>query len=159
MVLQAAVTAANGQNSNPIDKMSNDIVKRHAQVVHGNPPSKSNCYRVVTINGHGAMAKQKMLKKWEQSFFMQMGVYRGAMIRKYFILEIDVYFTSQRSDLDNALKAVLDCLQACKAIENDRWCVEIRARKFVDKYDPRVEFTITPIEGIETRPMEGSEDG
>jgi Holliday junction resolvase RusA-like endonuclease len=38
---------------------------------------------------------------------------------------------------------LLDCLQQCNAIKNDRQCVEIHARKFVDKVKPRVEFTIT----------------
>lgn len=159
------VTAANGQKLNPMKEEKINIVK-HAQVVHGQPPSKSNGYRVVVFKGHGSLAKTKALKKWEQSFYMQCGVYRDANIRQYFKLDIDVYFTSQRSDLDNALKAVLDCLQSCNAIDNDRWCVEIRARKFVDKYDPRIEFTISTVEGVETRPTEttrdlfgGSDDG
>lgn len=125
---------------------------KHAQIIHGQPPSKSNCYRIISIRGHGSLAKTAALKKWEQSFFMQCGTYRDAKIKQYFKLDIDVYFTSQRSDLDNALKAVLDCLQTCNAIDNDRWCVEIHARKFLDPYDPRIEFTITTVEGVETRP-------
>ena len=124
---------------------------KHTQVIHGQPPSKSNCYRIITIKGHGSLAKTQALKKWEQAFYMQCGTYRDANIKQYFKLDIDVYFTSQRSDLDNALKAVLDCLQTCHAIDNDRWCVEIHARKFVDPYDPRIEFTITTVEGIEIR--------
>ena len=124
---------------------------KHTQVIHGQPPSKSNCYRIITIKGHGSLAKTQALKKWEQAFYMQCGTYRDANIKQYFKLNIDVYFASQRSDLDNALKAVLDCLQTCHAIDNDRWCVEIHARKFVDPYDPRIEFTITTVEGIEIR--------
>ena len=127
---------------------------RHAQVIHGNPPSKSNCYKVVTIHGHGSLAKTKALKEYERSFFMQCGTYRDAAVKEYFRLDIDVYYASQRPDLDNAMKVVLDCLQACNAIDNDRWLVELHARKFIDKGDPRIEFTITPIEGIETRPTD-----
>lgn len=123
---------------------------RHAQVIHGNPPSKSNCYKVITVRGHGSLAKTKAMKEWERTFFLQCGTYRDAAIKGYFRLDIDVYFPSQRSDLDNALKGVLDCLQSCNAIDNDRWMVEVRARKFVDKYDPRIEFTITPIDTVET---------
>lgn len=124
---------------------------KHAQVIHGNPPSKSNCYRVINIKGHGSLGKTKALKEYERSFFMQCGTYRDAAIKQYFRLDIDVYYASQRPDLDNAMKVVLDCLQACNAIDNDRWLVELHARKFVDKQDPRIEFTITPVEGIEIR--------
>ena len=49
-------------------------------------------------------------------------------------------------DLDNAFKILLDCLQGCKTIKNDRQCVEIVARKLIDKENPRVEFTIEEIE-------------
>ena len=127
---------------------------KHEQVIHGNPPSKSNCYKVVTFHGHGSLAKTKALKEYEQQFFLQCGRYRDANIREYFKIDIDVYYASQRPDLDNAMKVILDCLQACKAIENDRWLVELHARKFIDKYDPRIEFTITPVAGIETRPTD-----
>ena len=66
-------------------------------------------------------------------------------IKGLFELHLDVYNSSQRNDLDNSLKGTLDCLQACKAIENDRNCVKIVAQKFVDKVNPRIEFTIKEI--------------
>ena len=121
------------------------------QVIYGVPPSKSNCYKVVTIHGHGSLAKTAAMREWERSFYMQCGTYRDKMIKSYFKMEVDVYFPSQRSDLDNAMKGILDCLQSCRAIANDRWLVELHARKFIDKYRPRVEFTITPVEGIDNR--------
>ncbi len=110
-------------------------------VIYGNVPSKSNSYRIVTIAGHSSLAKGKALKAYEQSFFMQCGI-RGAMVSSRFLLNIDVYYPSDRSDLDNALKIVLDCLQSCKAIKNDRLCAEIRARKLIDKTRPRIELSI-----------------
>lgn len=67
---------------------------------------------------------------------------RNANIDKRFKLTIDVYFSSDRPDLDNALKVTLDCLQAAKAIKNDRLCAEIHARKMIDKEQPRIEFLI-----------------
>ncbi len=67
-------------------------------------------------------------------------------IKGLFELYLDVYNSSQRNRiLDNSFKGVLDCLQACKAIENDRNCVKIVAQKFVDKVNPRIEFTIKEI--------------
>jgi Holliday junction resolvase RusA-like endonuclease len=43
-------------------------------------------------------------------------------------------------------KVFLDCLQKVEAIDNDRYCMKIVARKFVDKENPRLEFKITKIE-------------
>lgn len=115
------------------------------QIIHGQVPSKSNCYKIVTISGHGSIAKQASLKLYEKSFYLQCSVYRNRMIKGFFELEIDVYNGSQRPDLDNAFKIVMDCLQSCKAIENDRNCVKIVAQKFVDKNNPRIEFTIKEV--------------
>lgn len=116
------------------------------QVIIGTIPSKANSYKVITICGHGSLGKTPALKKYEQSFFMQCSRYRDHMITDYFKLDVDVYFPTMAHDLDNAFKILLDCLQSCKAIKNDNRCVEIHARKFIDKTNPRVEFTITPVE-------------
>lgn len=111
------------------------------QIIYGQPPSKSNCYRVITIRGHSSLGKTTALKKYEESFLMQCSL-RKAMISKRFKLTLDVYFKSDQPDLDNAFKVVLDCLQTCKAIKNDRLCAEIHARKLIDKEKPRIEFEI-----------------
>ena len=109
--------------------------------VHGQIPSKSNCYRVVTIRGHGSLAKTPALHKYEESFIMQCPL-RKADIDYRFKLTVDVFNQSDRNDLDNSFKILLDCLQSCRAIRNDRLCAEIHARKFIDKENPRVEFYI-----------------
>lgn len=111
------------------------------QTIYGLPPSKANSYKVITIKGHGSLAKTPATKKYEESFFMQCSL-RNANIDKRFKLIIDVYFNSDRPDLDNAMKVCLDCLQAVKAIKNDRLCSEIHARKLIDKMNPRIEFEL-----------------
>lgn len=112
-------------------------------IIHGKVPSKSNSYKVTVINGHSSMAKSEAVKKYEADFYMQCN-HRGAMVNELFTLSVDVYFTSIRQDLDNAIKTILDCLQYCKVIKNDYQCVGIdKTRKFVDKADPRVEITLT----------------
>lgn len=121
---------------------------KHEQVIYGVPPSKSNQYRVIIIKGHGSLGKTDAMKKYERDFFLQCGAYRNRNIKNYFELYLDVYLPNQRQDLDNILKGVLDCLQSCKAIDNDRWCIKIVAEKFVDPIRPRVEFTIKEVEGI-----------
>lgn len=112
------------------------------QTVYGQIPSKSNSYKIITLQGHGSLAKTPSLKAYEKSFYLQCSEYRNKNIKGLFELKIDVYNASQRPDLDNAFKIALDCLQQCKAIENDRNCVKIVAQKFVDKLNPRIEFEL-----------------
>lgn len=68
--------------------------------------------------------------------------HRDAMIDRPFKLFVDVYHSNDRHDLDNALKTLLDCLQYCRVIKNDRKCIEIQARKLIDKENPRVEIVL-----------------
>jgi Holliday junction resolvase RusA-like endonuclease len=112
------------------------------QTIYGTVPSKSNCYKIVQINGHYSLAKQKALKRFENDFYIQCNHYRNANIDGYFELHMDVYYPSQRADLDNSLKIVLDCLQRVKAVKNDNKTVGLFIRKFLDKVNPRVEFEI-----------------
>lgn len=111
------------------------------QTILGVCPSKSNCYRI----GHKGLFKTEALKKYEDAFYMQCNLYRNKNIIGRFEFHIDVYYPSDRSDLDNSLKVCLDCLQKCKAIENDRKCVKIVAQKFVDKNNPRIHFRLVEI--------------
>ena len=114
--------------------------------IKGNVPSKSNCYRIITLNGHGSLAKTKAMKQYENDFYIQLPAsVRNLNIDSYFEFYINVYYPSQRADLDNSLKVVLDCLQKSKSIKNDNKCVKIVAQKYLDKHNPRVEFEIVPI--------------
>lgn len=88
------------------------------------------------------MYKSATLVAYENNFFMQMKHYRNADIEGYFELHVKVFYQSLRLDLDNALKVILDCLQRGKAIRNDNKCVKIVAEKFLDKTEPRIEFSI-----------------
>lgn len=120
-------------------------MEKKEQVILGQCPSKSNSYKIIRRGGHGSLCKRKCLNDYEHSFFMQCGKYRNANIQGYFELYIDVYFTTMSHDLDNTLKIVLDCLQAIKAIKNDNRCVKIVAQKFIDKKEPRIEFSLVEV--------------
>lgn len=115
-----------------------------AFTIYGQVPSKSNGYKIITISGHSSLAKTKALKDYERKFYLQCPL-RGEEIAEPFAIDMDVYYNSNRPDLDNAFKIVLDCLQLCKAIKNDRYCYEIHARKLVDKVNPRIELSITKL--------------
>lgn len=120
------------------------------QVILGNVPSKSNCYKIITLKRKdgklaGSLAKTEALRLYESNFFIQCNQYRNKIINGYFEFYIDVFYPSQRSDLDNSLKIILDCLQNIKAIKNDNKCVKIVANKYLDKQNPRIEFELKPI--------------
>ena len=117
--------------------MSNKIT------IYGQVPSKSNGYRIISIRGHGSLAKTKELKEYEKNFALQFK--KSEKILGNFEVNVDVYFRSNRSDLDGMFKVFLDCLQKVEAIDNDRYCMKIIARKFVDKKNPRIEFELITI--------------
>jgi Holliday junction resolvase RusA-like endonuclease len=116
------------------------------QTILGQAPSKSNSYKIINVAGHAKLGKQGALARYEKAFYIQSGYYRNLMIDGYFELYIRFYFTTEGHDLDNGLKAVLDCLQQCGAIKNDNKCVRIVADKFKDKLNPRIEFRLVEIE-------------
>lgn len=114
--------------------------------IKGTTPSKSNCYKIITLAGHGSLAKTKTLKQYEESFLWQVGELRDLNIGGQFEFYSDVYYNSKRSDIDNSQKILLDCLQRSKTITNDNNCVLIHARKFIDKDNPRAEIRIVTID-------------
>lgn len=124
-------------------------LSQREQIIFGTIPSKSNCYIIITFKkkgtdkSHASLAKTSSLKTYEKSFFIQCNKYRNAQIDEYFQIEVDVYYPNQRSDLDNCLKILLDCLQQVGAVKNDNKCTRIVANKFLDKLNPRIEFTIS----------------
>lgn len=116
----------------------------YIQTIIGKIPSKSNCYKIVTTNGHASLSKQPALKQYEKDFYLQ-NKFRGIDITGFFKLDVDVFYENMRPDLDNCFKVLLDCLQACHTIKNDRQCVEIHARKLIDKNNPRITFSLEEV--------------
>lgn len=118
--------------------------------IYGDVVSKANQYQIITINGHASLKKSNAVKAFEQKFYLQNPL-RNVNISGFFELYLDVYFSSNRKDLDGAFKLVLDVLQSSDTIKNDRNCVKIVANKFIDKNNPRLEFTLVEVDGIEER--------
>lgn len=100
----------------------------------------------VEQKGHYSLAKSAQLKRYEKDFIIQCNQYRNKMIEGDFHLEVDVYYPNRRSDLDNSLKVLLDCLQAVKAFKNDNRCTRIVANKGLDPENPRIEFELKPVQ-------------
>ena len=123
------------------------------QTITGKIISKSNSYRIVTIQSKddlrpafSSLAKTKELRAYEKAFAWQCNKYRNKEIEG-FIFYANVYFKRTSSDLDGFLKSCLDMLQdaSVKAIKNDNKCMRIVVNKYIDATNPRIEFTIEPI--------------
>lgn len=125
-------------------------------VVKGNIPSKANQYDIGVLRGKPTFRKKKSVSDYEASFLSQVWpkfdfVFGSAkdlpatrMINVPFELLVEVYYKNNGHDLDNAFKTLLDCCQQAKLISNDNLCMHIMGWKYVDKNDPRVEFTLRP---------------
>lgn len=114
-------------------------------IIPGNVPSKSNAYKIVNVKGFSSLAKTSALKEYEKKFFMCFNpTYRNLELDHYFKIEGNIYYPSNRSDLDNSLKIILDCLQrVTKTIKNDNKCVEIHFHRAVDVANPRIDIKLT----------------
>lgn len=116
------------------------------ETILGQCVAKANHYMSVpAANGERRIIKDDAIRDYERSFARQCFKYKDKRIDELFTLNITVYHSSKRYDLDNSLKTVLDCLQYCNAITDDKNCIEINAKKKIDKRNPRVEFEIIPM--------------
>lgn len=56
-------------------------------------------------------------------------------------IQLDFYFPDKRGDLDNRIKQVLDAMRG-HAYEDDKQIVKIVAVRYLDKDNPRLDFTV-----------------
>ena len=107
-------------------------------ILHGEPASKANSRRLVTIRGQARLIKsQKALD------------YVAAVKRTYpplspllegdLRMTADVYYASRRPDLDVSL--ILDALQDI-VYRNDRQVREMHLYHHLDRANPRAEITL-----------------
>ncbi len=116
--------------------------------IYGQPPSKSNSYKITTIKPRGkepysSLGKTPKLQKYEKNFYKQLTGRHRLALECPLTARVLVYFESERPDLDNSLKIVFDCLQKGGVIVNDRQIRKIVAERFKDAKNPRVEISLT----------------
>jgi Holliday junction resolvase RusA-like endonuclease len=75
-------------------------------------------------------------KKFERAFEKQVPSEARQMILTPVRVDIEIFYPSNRSDLDEAI--VLDCMQRSGIIRNDRQIVAKWIRKRIDPVNPRV---------------------
>jgi crossover junction endodeoxyribonuclease RusA len=101
------------------------------------PPSANrywrSCRGIVFLSGEAKKYKATLL---EDKALAQVKPLDGRVA-----ISLDYYRPRKSGDLDNRLKQILDCLQGV-AYLNDSQIVEIHARQFDDKTNPRVEVEV-----------------
>lgn len=123
-----------------------DLFSMERETIFGQCLAKANHYMAVGGSKGRRIIKDAVFKAYEQTFRSQCTIYRNRGVNAPFRLIVDVYHSSNRFDLDNSLKTILDLLQDVGAITNDNLCVGIEATKHIDRSNPRVVFGIEEIE-------------
>ena len=116
------------------------------ETIYGQIVAKANNYLAVP-DGNGArrIIKSDIVRAYERTFASQCTIYCGVGISTPFRLYALIWQRSKQYDLDNSIKTLLDCLQSVGAITDGNLCMEIVARKGIDRVNPRVEFAIEEI--------------
>ena len=106
--------------------------------VRGEPASKANSRRLVSFGGRPAFIKSRKALAYADAVALQVPV-REPLLEGELRVEIDIYYASQRPDLDASV--LLDALQG-RVYANDRQVRELLLRHFIDKQNPRAEIVI-----------------
>lgn len=116
------------------------------EVIRGQVIAKANHYQAVPgKDGMKRIIKDDKIRAYERTFMQQCRIYRDRGISSRFRLFVRVWHSSERFDLDNSLKTLLDCLQMVGAITDDKLCFQIEAEKKIDRYNPRIEFALLEV--------------
>mgnify|MGYP006404618805 FL=1 len=120
--------------------MSNDEIV-HSFTVLGEPASKSNSRRLVTIKNRPAFIKSKKALNYAKDFSRQCPVL-DPLLEGYLEVEMTVYYATRRPDLDESV--ILDCMQD-KIYKNDRQVKSKIVRWGLSKSNPRAEIEVRPL--------------
>lgn len=105
------------------------------------PPSYNRYWRNGR-NGRGFISKEGAAYKIAAAEVLHVAAMQP--LRGRVSVSLDYYRPRKSGDLDNRLKQTLDALQG-HAYDNDSQIVEIHARQFEDKSNPRVEVEVTEV--------------
>ena len=112
-------------------------------IINGEPASKANSRRLVTIKGRPAFIKSAKALAYVKSFEEQCPQMGDSMLEGDLEATIKIYYSSRRPDLDESV--ILDCMQGF-IYKNDR---QVRRKVIewgLDKENPRAEILVTLID-------------
>jgi Holliday junction resolvase RusA-like endonuclease len=112
------------------------------QIIPGEPASKSNSRRLVSIKGKPRVIKSEKALKYSKQFESYVRP-PDCPITGDVKLIVEIWYKTRRPDLDPSL--IMDLLQKTQVIENDRQIKEIHAFHHLDKENPRAKITISSL--------------
>ncbi len=115
-----------------------------AQIIFGEPASKSNSRRVVRFGGMSRLIKSEKALSYSEMFKQQCRPLAKLMTGDLRIT-LRIYYASRRPDLDETL--ILDLMQGL-IYENDRQVKERHAYWGLDPENPRAEILVEKIEEV-----------
>lgn len=107
-------------------------------IVKGEPASKANSRRLITVGGKPRFIKSSKALSYAEAFSLQVLKVEPLLIDELSVY-MWIYYASQRPDLDESL--ILDLLQG-KIYINDRQVRERHVYHYIDKDNPRVEIYV-----------------
>lgn len=107
--------------------------------IYGEPASKANGRKLVTIRGRPAFIKSKKARDYVAMFDKQCPVLQE-LLEGDLSVTITIFYATRRPDLDESV--ILDCMQD-KIYKNDRQVKEKHIFWGLDRDNPRAEITVT----------------
>lgn len=108
--------------------------------VYGEPASKANSRKLVTIKGKPRFIKSAKARQYVSDFKAQTSAMQNPMEGDVCV-EMTIYYRTRRPDLDESV--ILDCLEGV-AYFNDRQVKEKHIYHALDKENPRAEIRVRP---------------
>jgi len=107
--------------------------------IYGEPASKANGRKLVTIRGRPAFIKSKKARDYVAMFDKQCPVLQE-LLEGDLSVTITIFYATRRPDLDESV--ILDCMQD-RIYRNDRQVKEKHIFWGLDRDNPRAEITVT----------------
>jgi len=116
--------------------------------IYGEPASKSNSRRLVSIGGKIRFIKSKKALQYGRNFDKQCPIRKEPFVKKEDLaIAIKIYYKTRRPDLDESL--ILDLLQG-RVYENDRSIKSKFIEHGLDKENPR---SVIVISGLDNKDL------
>jgi len=114
-------------------------------VIFGEPASKANQRKLVTIRGRPAFIKSQKARDYVEAFKKQCPSLGDQMLEGELYVRMTIFYASRRPDLDESV--ILDCMQDL-IYKNDRQVREKHVYWGLDKENPRAEIEVGRIHEI-----------
>jgi Holliday junction resolvase RusA-like endonuclease len=112
-----------------------------SRTIHGEPASKANSRKLVTIGGKTRFIKSDKARAYVEAFAYQCPAL-DPMFEEDVCVEMVIYYASRRPDLDESL--ILDALQG-RVYRNDRQVRRKIIEWALDPENPRTDIRVCPL--------------